>query len=146
MKKLATFAISALLSCCLYAAEPAAVTEKVLQAFEQSFKTASAVVWHEYDDRYEVKFLHNAIDSRITYDKEGNILRTIRYYAGEQLPLMICAKLQKQHPGKKVFGVTELSAEGEVDYFIVLEDKYNWHYVKCSPNGSMSTYQKYRKA
>jgi hypothetical protein len=146
MKKLMILAVTALFSISIYAAPPTAVNEKVLQAFEKSFKDASGVVWHEYGDRFEVKFLHNAIDSRITYDADGNILRTIRYYGEEQLPLFVRAKLQKQYAGKKVFGVTELASEGELDYYIVLEDAKSWSHVKCTSTGTMEVYKKYKKA
>ncbi len=126
--------------------EPAPVTEKVLQAFEQSFKNAEKVSWHEYLNYYEVKFLHNDVDSRIVYDAEGNILKTTRYYGEEQLPLFIRAKLDRQYKGKKVFGVTELAAEGELDYYIVLEDAKTWTHVKCNATGSMEMQKKYKKA
>ncbi|HVG12558.1 MAG TPA: hypothetical protein VM843_06110, partial [Flavisolibacter sp.] len=123
-----------------------AVNEKVLQAFEKSFKNASDVVWNEYKDCFEVKFLHNSIDSRITYDVDGNILRSIRYYGEEQLPLFVRAKLQKQYAGKTVFGVTELASEGELDYYIVLEDATSWNHVKCTSTGNMEMYKKFKKA
>lgn len=146
MKKLVTVAVTALLSLSIYATPPSAVNEKVLQAFEQSFKNVSDVVWHEYKDCFEVKFTQNAIDSRITYDPNGNILKTIRYYGEEQLPLFVRAKLQKQFAGKKVFGVTELASEGELDYYIVLEDATTWSHVKCASTGNMQVYKKYKKA
>ena len=139
-------AVTALLSLSIYAAPPAAVNEKVLQAFEKSFKNASDVVWNEYKDCFEVKFLHNSIDSRITYDVDGNILRSIRYYGEEQLPLFVRAKLQKQYAGKTVFGVTELASEGELDYYIVLEDATSWNHVKCTSTGHMEVYKKFKKA
>ncbi len=141
-----SLAVTALLSLSIYATPPEAVNEKVLQAFEKSFKNASDVVWNEYKDCFEVKFLHNSIDSRITYDVEGNILRTIRYYGEEQLPLFVRAKLQKQYVDKTVFGVTELASEGELDYYIVLEDATTWSHVKCTSTGKMEVYKKFKKA
>ena len=148
MKKIFVAAAAILFSTSIFAnnTEPAPVTEKVLQAFEESFKGAEKVSWHEYLNHYEVKFLHNAIDSRIVYDADGNILRTTRYYSGEQLPLFVRAKLERQYKGKKVFGVTELATEGELDYYIVLEDAKTWTHVKCNATGSMETTKKYRKA
>jgi len=146
MKKLIVFAAAALFTVNLSAMNKETVNEKVLHAFEQSFKNASDVVWHEGKDGYEVKFVHNAIDSRVSYDNEGNILKTIRYYGEEQLPLLVRAKLQKQFAGNKVFGVTELAADGLLDYYIVLEDDTTWRHVKCNFTGDMYTYKKYRKA
>lgn len=146
MKKFLLAATSLLLSFSIFATEPETVNEKVLKAFEQSFKDAVNVSWHEYENYYEVKFVHNQIDSRLTYDMEGNILKSRRYYSEEHLPLFIRAKLQKEHKDKKVFGITELAEEGELDYYIVLESATNWYHVKCNSTGIMSVYKKYKKA
>ncbi len=146
MKKLITLAVAITFSIMLFAADAMPVNEKVLQAFEGSFKDASEVVWHEYQNRYDVRFKNNEIDSRISYDKNGNVLKTVRYYSEAGLPLFIRAKLQEQYAGKKVFGVTECSAEGELDYYIVLEDATTWNHIKCDATGGMSVYKKYKKA
>lgn len=146
MKKLLAFAASVSICFTLMAAEPLRVNDKVLQAFEQTFKNASGVVWYEYNNSFEVKFMHNSIKCNISYDKEGSILNTIRYYGEQELPLLIRAKLQKQFPGKKVFGVTEISSESMLDYYIVLEDATTWRHVKCSATGNVESYKKYRKA
>ncbi len=146
MKKIFLTAVTTLFTFVLFAAEPVSINEKVLQAFQKSFKHAQDVSWHEYNTHYEVKFTHNAVDSRITYDTEGNILKTIRYYGEDQLPLFLRAKLQKQYKDKKVFGVTELAEEGQLDYYVILEDEKNWIHVKCDAVGSMSVYKKYKKA
>ncbi len=146
MKKIFFTAVTALFTLALFAAEPVSINEKVLQAFQKSFKHAQDVSWHEYDTHYEVKFTHYTVDSRITYDTEGNILKTIRYYGEDQLPLFVRAKFQKEYKDKKVFGVTELAEEGQLDYYVILEDAKNWIYVKCDVVGNMSVYKKYRKA
>jgi hypothetical protein len=146
MKKILLTAATALFTLALFASEPVKINEKVIEAFQKSFKHAKNVSWHEYQNFYEVKFLHNAVDSRITYDTEGNILRTIRYYGEDQLPLFVKAKLQNRFKDKKVFGVTELAVEGGLDYYIVLEDATKWTHVKCDAVGNMSVYKKYNKA
>ncbi len=130
----------------LFAAEPSNISEKALEAFQKSFKQAQNVIWHEYNNHYEVKFTDYSVDSRITYDAGGNILKTLRYYGEEHLPLFVRAKLQSKFGDKKVFGVTELAADGALDYYIVLMDDQTWTHVKCDALGNMSTYKKYKKA
>jgi len=146
MKKLATLAVTALFSLSLLASDPVAVNEKVLLAFQQSFKNASSVEWHESGNRFEVKFLYNEINSRITYNKDGSVFSVLRNYGEEQLPLLLRAKLQKEFAGTHVFGVTEYSTEGTLDYYVVLEDATTWSHVKCNSNGDMQVYKKYTKA
>ena len=146
MKKLLVFAAAALFTMNIFAMNTETVNEKVLNAFEQSFKNASNVMWHEGKYGYDVRIIDNSIDTRVSYDNEGNILRTIRYYGEEQLPLLVRAKLQTQFVGKKVFGVTELSTAEALDYYVVLEDGTTWSHVKCNSNGDMQVYKKFKKA
>jgi hypothetical protein len=146
MKKLLSLAVTALFSLTLFASDPVIVNEKTLQAFQESFKNASDVEWYEHGDSYEVKCMYNDIDSRITYRKDGSVIRVIRYYGGEQLPLLLRAKVQKQFSGKTIYGVTELSQGDKIDYFIVFEDAASWSHVKCSANGETIVYNEFAKS
>lgn len=148
MKKLLLSVTAAIFSLVVFAAAPNTVNEKVLKAFNASFKDAKQVVWEEHPNvnTYEVKFVHNEIKSRITYDVNGNILKTIRYYYEAQLPLFIQGKLKQKFTGKKVFGVTEVAAQDQLNYHIVLEDEKNWTIVVCDAHGYMTVDKKYRKA
>jgi hypothetical protein len=146
MKKLFFTLTTALFSLTLLAAPADEVTEKVLTAFETSFKDAKQVSWDQHNDLYEVKFTHNDINSRITYDGEGNILRTTRYYSEAQLPLFVRAKMKEKFSTKKVFGVTEVSSQDELAYYIVLEDAKSWTTIKCDSFGNTSLVKKLRKA
>lgn len=145
MKKLITLAcIFATLT--VAAANPPEVNEKVLKAFEQTFVTAKDVVWHESENSYEARFKQSEIVTRASYDKEGNLLYTTRYYGEEMLPINILTKLKKKFIGKTVFGITESATENDVNYHIVLQDDKNWYIVKADGMGFMELFKKYRKA
>ena len=146
MKKLLSLAVTALFSLTLFASDPVIVNEKTLQAFQESFKNASGVVWYEHGNSYEVKCMYNGIDSRITYRKDGSVIRLMRYYGADQLPLLLRTKLQKQFSGKTIFGVTEFSQEDNIDYYIVFEDATSWSHVKCSANGETMVYNEFSKS
>jgi hypothetical protein len=146
MKKLLLCLTTAIFSLTVFAASPTNVNEKVLKAFNASFKDAQQVIWEEYSDMYEVKFVHNQIRSRVTYDVNGNILKTMRYYYGDQLPLFIQGRLKEKFPGKQVFGVTEVATPDQVNYHIVLEDAKHWTIVICDALGYMMVDKKYNKA
>ena len=128
------------------AAEPSEVNEKVLKAFKETFAKATDVVWHENQNTYEATFKQSTIATRATYDTEGNLLRTTRYYSEEFLPINIVMKLKKKYDGKKIFGVTETSSEEMVTYQVVLEDEKNWYIVTADNWGSLELTKKYRKA
>jgi len=128
------------------AARPPEVNEKVLKAFEQTFVKATDVVWSEMENTYEARFKQSQIVTRASYDKDGNLLRTTRYYSEEGLPINILTKLKKKFSGKSIFGVTESAIEDEVTYHIVLQDEKNWYIVKSDSWGSLEITKKYKKA
>ncbi len=137
-------AASALLfSLAVWAAEP---NEKVLESFRSTFKNVSDIVWNEVDGRFEVKFLHNSISTRVSYDQQGNILMTVRHYYEESLPILIRMKVQNKFKDMKVYGVTETTADGEVSYHIILHDKTNWVIVDSDAYGYIKVDKKYKKA
>lgn len=145
MKKILLAAATLLFTATSFATERP-VTEKVLKVFQQSFTNAENAKWHDYTNYFEVAFKHNSIDTRICYNPDGDILKTVRYYSGTHLPLFVQARLQKVYGEKTVFGVTEIAIEGDTIYHIVLEDKASWLHVACNVFGDMSVTKKYRKA
>ncbi|HEY9362460.1 MAG TPA: hypothetical protein VIQ00_04310 [Chitinophagaceae bacterium] len=144
MKKLLVAAVL-LISVASYATPPE-ISEKVLKAFKETFKQAKDVTWDEFDDFYAVKFTNQNIDTRIRYDKEGNVVQTIRYYFEQQLPPFIQCKLKNKYGDKTVFGVTEMRTESEMSYYIILQDAKYWITIKSDELGNMQVHEKMKKA
>ena len=128
------------------ASAPPEVNEKVLKAFKETFVKATEVVWHEMANSYEAHFKQSEVVTRATYDTDGNLLRTTRYYSEEDLPIHILSKLKKKYPGKSIFGVTEITNDEEVTYHITLQDEKNWYQVKSDSGGSLELSKKFKKA
>jgi len=129
-----------------FANEPAEVNEKVLNAFEQTFHRVSDLVWHEYDAYYLASFSQGEIKVRARYDKDGNILSTLRYYTEKHLPPNLVNKLNQKYADQQVYGVTEVSTENTLKYVITLKDKKNWYIVESDPFGNMVRTDKFKKA
>lgn len=145
MKKI--FVIASLFATISVAAtSPPEVNEKVLKAFNETFVKAKDVVWHEMENTYQASFKQSQIVTRATYDKEGTLLSTIRYYQEEELPVHILSKLKKRYVGKSVFGVTESTIGDQVSFYITLEDAKTWYIVKADVWGSFELTKKYKKA
>lgn len=121
-------------------------TEKVLKAFKETFATAQQVTWHDYDDHYQADFQQNSISVKAKYDEDGNLLETTRYYYEKDLPPNILSKLKKKHADKEVFGVTEISTETDITYYISLKDDKNWYTIKSDAYGNMQQTEKYKRA
>jgi len=133
------------LSAGVFANEGFIINEKLLQSFKQTFPDAQQVRWMEQADKYTVNFKENGILTKIDYDKDGNFISSLRYYSEKNLPINILCKLQKKYSDKKVFGVTEMTTDAMVDYYIKLEDETNWITVKSNADGNMQVVEKYKK-
>ena len=141
MKKIIYLAL-ALISLSARAATP---SEKVLKAFKETFSFAENVIWEEMGNSCQASFKQSEIAVRATYDNEGNLLKTVRYYTEDNLPPNILAKLKKKYPGKNVFGVTELTSDEEVAYSISLKDDKNWYNIKSDPYGNLLRIEKFKR-
>ena len=146
MKKILFAVLLSLGTLSLFAANGPGVDEKILASFNKAFKNAEEVSWTEMSDSYQVSFKQNAISSKITYDKQGNILKTLRYYYEDQLPLMILSKVKTKFAGKKIHGVVEMSSEAGTIYHITLEDENSWTEVKADVYANLNVEKKFKKA
>ena len=122
------------------------INQKVLKAFKETFTDAKDVTWNEYTGYYEVKFVQGLVSARIKYDEEGNVIEAYRYYQEQQLPPYILCKLKKKYADKKVFGVTEVTKESGLVYFITLEDSQTWYTVRSHSFGNLELQKKFQKA
>ena len=122
------------------------ISDKLLQAFHKTFPDAQQVKWAETEDRYLVNFKQGDILTKVEYDKEGNFVNALRYYSEKNLPVNILCRLQKKYADKKVFGVTEITSDSSVEYYIKLEDAENWITVKSNVDGNMQVVERYKKA
>lgn len=128
------------------AATPPDVTEQVLKAFKETFTDASNVIWTEEDKNFKATFVVSEIRVRAIYDKNGNLLQTVRYYEEKNLPPNIVASIKKRYAGKSIFGVTEISSETELSYHVTLKDEKNWYVVKSDPYGNLEQTKKFKDA
>ena len=122
------------------------VNEKVLKSFNETFYAAKEIKWEEYKTYYTVSFVHSGIRSRVNYNKNGQMLGSIRYYLPHMLPLNIYNKIKLEYPKKELFGVTELTFGTDVMYFVKMHDAKNWITLKIDASGSSIIYEKYKKA
>jgi hypothetical protein len=145
MKKVFIVAVAACLSISLYAS-PTDVSEKVLKIFKQSFSSAKDVKWTESASNYSVSFLLSGIQSKVVYDKEGNIVSSIRYYSPQYLPMNVYRSLLKKYENKKLFGVTEVAVEENIVYYVKMYDEKYWYTVKTDNSGGLQITEKLKRA
>jgi hypothetical protein len=122
------------------------ISDKLLQAFKQTFPDAIQVKWVEEPTRYTVSFKQNEILTKVEYDKDGNFVSSLRYYSEKNLPVTVLCQLQKKYAGKTIFGVTELATDASTEYYIKMVDDRNWMTVRSDADGNMQLVEKYKKA
>lgn len=144
MKKILAAAIALTFTFSSFAKDPG-VKEKVLEAFNKTFSDAKEVVWTESNNSYEANFKQHEVQTRVYYDKEGNILRTLRYYGENHLPLMVLSKIKTKYSDKKIFGVTEEATENGINFHVILEDEKSWLQINSDVYGSFSQIKKMKK-
>ena len=57
----------------------------------------------------------------------------------------IICKLKERYKGKTVFGVTEMTTDSSVEYYIKLEDSKTWITVLSTVDGNMEVTEKFNK-
>ena len=49
-------------------------------------------------------------------------------------------------PDQKIYGVTEITNSGGVEYYITMEDKKHWVQLKADNTGDFEVYERFKKA
>ena len=144
MKKIIIACLAAFLSTTAVFANPTfIVTDKVLKVFHDAFPEVTQPTWYNFENYYEVYFTNPDNSScRIDYNPDGIVLSTTRYYTSQNLAPAIRAKVNEKYPGKKIFGITEVSTNDNLTYHIVLEDSKNWLTVQSDATGNITLEKK----
>jgi hypothetical protein len=145
MKKYLISALCTIFCCIVISGFSNTVNEKVLKSFKETFPNAQNVNWQSSAEKYVAQFQQNGIRTIVNYDFEGNILEATRYYTEDNLPINIIWKLKKKYPSSKIYGVTEVTTNETINYFIKLEDETTWTTVKTDTEGNSEIIEKYNK-
>jgi hypothetical protein len=150
MKKYFALLLPVVFTLSTYAKSPA-IDDRLVNSFNILFPAAQNIRWDETPDTYVVHFTDEGIRSRAVFNKQRSDFYFTRYYTGDRLPSAIRIKLRKDHPFKKVTGVTEIShysAKGRplhTEYYLNLEDNYRLLNVKVKKNGRMEVINSFIK-
>lgn len=144
MKHLILFAaVIFCLSSTVKAFNPSEVNDKVLHTFHQIFKNAEDVTWKSSEKLNEASFVQGAIRTKAIINNKGDLVQTIRYYKEENLPTNILYSVKKAYTEEEIWGVTEVSKDSGVHYFITLKNDKNWYNIYVDQNGDISLKSKF---
>lgn len=120
---------------------------KIQKVFHQDFPEVTHFKIYTSGDEYVVYFSDDANHStgRVFYDADGNILQTYKYYAEEELPAFIRAKIRAKYEDKDISNVTEVTAPDEHYYSIILKDSKQMLVVNSDDKGNLQLIKKYKR-
>lgn len=124
------------------------VSAKILRTFHSHFPEVTNSSIYYNGDTYVVTFKSpdNSSSGRMYYDRDGNLLETIRYYSADGLSPYIRSKIASKYEDKSIFMVTDFENESEHYYQVILENANTMLVVHVNSDGSMHLEKKYKKA
>ncbi|MEO6456167.1 MAG: hypothetical protein ABIN97_18975 [Ginsengibacter sp.] len=122
------------------------VSVPVKSAFEKTFTTATDVEWKKINEFYLASFKLNSQNCTASYNAEGKLMRASRNITLSELPLNILLALQDEYAAYTIDKiVTEVTADGDSNYFIKGENAKHNISIKASPAGVLSIENKTKR-
>jgi hypothetical protein len=124
------------------------VSEKAKKTLALNFPKAEGINWSENNGgkTYTANFTLYDVRTIASFDEEGQLISTLRYYMEDRLPISVITTVRKKYPDKTIAGVTEISGSqtGDVVYYLKLEDNTHWYTVKIAGDDVVET-EKFEK-
>ena len=140
----ATLMISFVLSATTAKADP--VSEKVQSKFVKLFSNVVDVSWSNAGKNYDAFFVLDNIKTRATFDSKGNLIQTIRYFGGEELPENVLKAIKSEYKGKEIHGATEVINKYGSNYRIVLKDSKYYTHINANSEGETQLVSEFKRA
>lgn len=121
------------------------VSEKAQNTFYQLFSDAQDVKWSTIGKYTEASFKSGDIRTRAFLNRRGSLVKTIRYYNEEGLPVDVLYKVKMAYARQEIWGVVEVSDCQATSYRITLKDHKNWYQVDVSADGEVLLFKKYKR-
>ena len=148
MKKLTGIltALVLFISASSFAPNEEIVSVKIKSAFEKTFTSASDVKWNKSNGFYFVNFKINQQVLSAAFNEEGELVGASRNITVSQLPLNISLALQNNYADYIINGsVTEMTTEGQTNYYITAENSKRIVTIKADAFGDLSIEKKIKK-
>jgi hypothetical protein len=145
MKKIVIAGFTLLIALQSFAWSGPEVQQLLHESFVHNFPNAEHVTWSDDTEGYTVSFTVNSILTRISYDRKGKFVSSLRNYSEQVLPFYITNMLKQKYPGNEIYGITEITSPTDINYFVKLEGPKHWITVRVDNDGDNMVVEKYRK-
>jgi len=146
MKKILMTLAIALSTLGVFAGNDADVNPKVLNAFNNEFKTARGVIWNVSTDYYRADFTYNDKYVFAYYSVNGDLLGLSRYITQNDLPMNLQNDLRKSYTGYWISDLFEVANTEGTAYYVTLENADTKLVLKSSDAKYWNRYNKVKKS
>jgi hypothetical protein len=145
MKKIIFFLLLLLMGVAAHS-NPIKVDERIQKLFAEAFPKAKSVTWYGNETHYEVVFFYKDAQCRITYRLDGVVERTERYYSAEDLPPFVLSRVKRNYDGYRIHGITEITTELGMTYYIILEGEQKWVQIQADELGNSYLVKRFKRS
>jgi hypothetical protein len=121
------------------------VGSTVTENFSKAFPGVANVIWTKTDEATWAYFRQNGMPVRISYNEEGKLLYTIRYYTKSQVSTILKNTIEKEGYTLPIVNVTEIKSRYNTFNIVVMEDKFSILKLKVGANGDVSVCEELKK-
>ena len=145
MKKMMLTLAIAVSTLCAFAGE-AEVNPKVLDAFNNEFKTAKEVEWTVGVDYFRATFKYNDKHVYAYYNVNGELLGLSRFISPDDLPLALQSNLKKNYGDYWISDLFEVANNDGTTYYVTVENADAKIVLKATDGKSWDSHKKIKKA
>ena len=121
------------------------VNQKVLNAFQHEFASASEVTWTTASDYYKADFTFNGQHVNAFFNLEGDLLGVTRNITLLDLPMNLQAGLKKSYSDYWISDLFEISNNDGTTYYITLENADSKLVLNSNGIGKWTSFKKAQK-
>jgi hypothetical protein len=121
------------------------VSPKVLNAFNNEFKTAKDVEWTIGTDYYRATFTYNEKHVFAYYNVNGELMGLTRYIIPADLPMLLQAELKSKYNEYWISDLFEVANSEGTAWYVTLEDADSKLVLKAIDAKSWNSYRKIKK-
>jgi hypothetical protein len=99
------------------------ISARVLKSFNRDFKFYSPVVWSANENLFRGYFVSGGVQHRVTYNKKGKLLRTVKAYSPEHLVNDVKNLVEETYDGYEISGISEVIIGTHHVYYVNIQSR-----------------------
>lgn len=121
----------------VFAADGENVSPRVKEAFKKEFPDVKQAKWEELGNHgiYSARFMYGDKELVAYFNKEGEMLASVRLVGKESLPFIVDRTIKKMYGDPEIIKIEELTLDGRLSYFFTIETEKSKAVVRVFSDG-----------